>query len=524
MRLGAVLAAGLLLVAAPVGAQERPNEPGEHDPGRSHGGKKFTIPVEVVVPLVALGVLLIGAAVRAEARKPPRTTEPSRTPPPPVEVRSGADSAPPRKAKPKTAKAAGGRNGSNARSAGGDAGAPRGAAQADDPAVVVPGEVLFEVKAGVSDLDVTAIARRARLDRISSERFELTGSTIYRYRIRGDRSVAAVVAALRADPQIEAVQPNHVYSLSQEATSELSRTQYAVVKLRLKEAHASATGLNVPVAIIDSGADGTHPALKDAIVESFDPVGPPASAHPHGTAIAGLIAARGDLASPAPAARILAIRAFSGAKRPAKPGAEGTTMHILRGLDWASKQGAKIVNMSFAGPKDDKISQFIAAGVAKGQIFVAAAGNAGASSPPLYPAADPEVIAVTAVDDADKLLAVANRGPHLAVAAPGVDVVVAAPGGGYSYMSGTSMAAAEVSGVIALMVQANPSLTAAEARAALVKSAVDLGAPGVDPEFGAGQTDAKAAVDAVSAAPSVSASPQATPVSAPVETTISPRP
>ncbi len=86
----------------------------------------------------------------------------------------------------------------------------------------------------------------------------------------------------------------------------------------------------------------------------------------------------------------------------------------------------------------------------KGIILIAAAGNAGPKSPPLYPGADPSVIAVTATDYADKPFAMANRGKYIAVAAPGVDVMVPAPNGSYQLTTGTSVAAAHVSGIAAL--------------------------------------------------------------------------
>jgi subtilisin family serine protease len=366
---------------------------------------------------------------------------------------------------------------------------------------VVPDEVLFEVRPGTPEQDVDALAGRQGLERLSAETFELTGSTIYRYRITDGRDVPVVVAALAADPMVKDVQPNHIFSLSQ--ASGLAATQYAAAKMRLPEAHRSSTGANVLVAVIDSGIDATHPALKGAVIEAYDPVGGAYKPHSHGTAVAALAVGRGELTSPAPAARILAIRAFA-PDQPSRPGAQGTTMHILRGLDFAAKRGARIVNMSFAGPRDAKIAEFVAAGAAKGAIHVAAAGNAGPSSPPLFPAAEPDVIAVTATGPDDRLLDVANRGAHLSVSAPGVDVVVAAPGGGYSYMSGTSMASAEIAGVVALLVDANPLITAREARAALETSARDLGAKGPDPEFGAGAADAKGALDTI-AAPGASA-------------------
>ena len=93
-------------------------------------------------------------------------------------------------------------------------------------------------------------------------------------------------------------------------------------------------------------------------------------------------------------------------------------------------------------------------------MLIAAAGNAGPNSPPLYPAADRNVIAVTATDMEDRLYTGANRGNHIAVAAPGVDVLVPAPGGNYQFTTGTSVAAAHVSGVVALLIERNPKLDA----------------------------------------------------------------
>ena len=87
--------------------------------------------------------------------------------------------------------------------------------------------------------------------------------------------------------------------------------------------------------------------------------------------------------------------------------------------------------MSFAGPYDPLLSRALKKAHDKGIVLIAAAGNAGPQSPPLYPAADENVIAVTAVDENDKLLPQANQGPHVALAAPGVNVLEPAPGGAY---------------------------------------------------------------------------------------------
>jgi subtilisin family serine protease len=195
----------------------------------------------------------------------------------------------------------------------------------------------------------------------------------------------------------------------------------------------------------------------------------------------------------------LAIRAFGSAQN----GAESTSFIILKALDYAAAHGAQIVNMSFAGPKDALIERGIAATAAKGIVMVAASGNAGAKSPPLYPAAIASVIAVSATDAQDKLFAASNRGGQIAIAAPGVDVFLPAPDGKYQMTSGTSFSAAYISGIAALVLERNPALKPDEVRAILTKTARDLGAPGRDDLFGAGEADAFAAVSAVVTAPAV---------------------
>src|SRR5207302_5331970 len=151
--------------------------------------------------------------------------------------------------------------------------------------------------------------------------------------------------------------------------------------------------------------------------------------------------------------------------------------------------------MSFAGPKDELIERAITATAAKGIVMVAAAGNAGAKSPPLYPAANANVIAVSATDAQDKLFAASNRGSYIALAAPGVDIFLPAPDQKYQVTSGTSFSAAYISGIAALMLERNPALKRDELRATLM-TARDLGSPGRDDLYGACEADAFGAVQA----------------------------
>lgn len=345
-------------------------------------------------------------------------------------------------------------------------------------------EVIIEVAGRPSPSQVDAMARRHRLNREESQVFNLTGTTMFRWTIPDGRSVSSVVRSLEQDSQILSVQPNYRYLLQQSGTGE--GIQYAVGKLNLPRAHELAKGNSILVAVIDSGIDPTHPELAGAIADSFNPAGGDGAPHSHGTGIAGGIVAKSRLTGVAPRARILAVRAFD----PTDTGAEGTTFNILKGLEWASGKGARVINMSFAGPRDPIMTRALAAAHKKGIVLIAAAGNAGPKSPPLFPAADANVIAVTATDAQDRLFPRANRGNHVAIAAPGVDVVLPTPGGSYQMATGTSFAAALVSGIAALILEREPSLSPDSVRRVLLSTAHDLGPAGRDKDFGAGLADA----------------------------------
>jgi subtilisin family serine protease len=237
--------------------------------------------------------------------------------------------------------------------------------------------------------------------------------------------------------------------------------------------------------VIDSEIDAAHPDLEGVIAQRFSAVGAPEKPHSHGTGMAGAIASHQRLLGTAPAARLLAVHAFS-----TTANADSTTFSILKGVDWSVREGARIINMSFAGPKDPSLERALKAAYDKGIVLIAAAGNAGPKSPPLFPGAyDPYVIAVTATDVDDKLFTGANRGKYISVAAPGVDILLPAAEGEYQITTGTSVAAAEVSGIVALLLERNPKLTPADIRRILTMSAKRLSAGERDDNFGSGLID-----------------------------------
>jgi hypothetical protein len=363
--------------------------------------------------------------------------------------------------------------------------------------LTIPNELVAEIEGTEAQAD--EIARRHGLRRVESQNFPLIGATIGLFRITDRRPVDVVSREFATEASVRAVQPNFRYILQEQkaALSEKDSLQYALEKLHLPEAHALAHGAGIRVAVIDSAIDVRHSELANSIVESFDALGNSEGPHVHGTGIAGAIVAHARLTGSAPAAQILAIRAFGAGTG----GAQSNSYVILKALNYAVVKGARVINMSFAGPKDAIIERGITAVAMNNIVMVAAAGNAGAKSPPLYPAANPNVIAVSATDAQDHLFSASNRGAYIAVAAPGVDVFLPAPDDKYQLTSGTSFSAAFVSGLAALMLERNPALKPDDLRATLMQTARDLGSPGRDDLFGAGEADAYAAVQAVVAGP-----------------------
>ena len=355
-------------------------------------------------------------------------------------------------------------------------------------------EVLLEVEAGTPDAYLNVVARRLQLTLLETQSFTLTGRTFQRWHIDGRGTVAATLRGMLPFGRISSAQPNWVYRFGQAqapAQSDAASAQYTVSKMHLMEAHRITNGDDVLVAVIDSKIDTGHPDLAGVIADEYDALGTPGKSHVHGTGMAGAIAAHSKLIGVAPKVKLLAIRAFAGEGE----SAQGTTFTILKALDWAATKNARIVNMSFAGPADTMFRDMLAKAHARGMVLIAAVGNAGPRSPPLYPAADPDVIGVTATDADDKLLAQANRGPQVAVAAPGVQVLVPAPDDKYALTTGTSVAAAHASGVAALLLARNPKLTPDEVRGLMVKSARTV--PGARRDIGAGVIDALGAVNSV---------------------------
>jgi type VII secretion-associated serine protease mycosin len=274
--------------------------------------------------------------------------------------------------------------------------------------------------------------------------------------------------------------------------------QWHLDAVKAPQAQAISRGDGVVVAVVDTGVDADHPDLAGAVLpgRSFvsdpdahlDPVG-------HGTAMAGLIAARGggpnNALGIAPGAQILPVKI-----------ADGTRQSSAEPIRWAVDNGASVINLSFGrdqvgtNPADE--ADAVAYALAHDVVVVSSAGNTDNVSVGNAFAAMPGVIGVGGIARSGQHFIGSSTGAFVAVSAPAENVASTFPRAvatsGYAKASGSSDAAAIVSGIAALIRSEYPDMDAANVVNRILLSAVDQGAPGRDPEFGFGSVDAERAL------------------------------
>lgn len=241
-------------------------------------------------------------------------------------------------------------------------------------------------------------------------------------------------------------------------------------------APAEAGGFSV--GMIDTGV-ASHPALAKVRVVAW-PRGQTegnaaaqGNGSRHGTAVASLLAGRG-------ATTLYTANIFRGSA-----GRPYTSIDVIAdALDWMLARDVAVINMSLAGPPNAILERLVAAATARGRTIVAAAGNGGPVAAPVYPAALPQVVAITAVNGTGQVYRYANRGAYIDFAAAGVDVPAAEAGKGIARFTGTSFAAPVAAANIARCRTAGRG--ASDCLARLQSGAADLGAPGFDPVYGFG--------------------------------------
>jgi hypothetical protein len=245
--------------------------------------------------------------------------------------------------------------------------------------------------------------------------------------------------------------------------------------------NADNCGAGIRIGLVDTVLDASHPMLQGRQIQQRDflSTGTATSGAEHGTAIAALLV--GKNFGLVPGAQLFAANVF----RVREKETDTTAESVVLALNWLAENRVAVINLSLGGPRNLLVEAAVQRLTEIGVAIVAAAGNGGADAPPVFPAAQPGVVAVTAIDANLNPFPRANRGDYVAFAAPGVDVWTAAPGRDGVFVSGTSYATPFATAALASL-----RLTSKNAWPALIKQlqarARDLGASGKDPVFGWG--------------------------------------
>jgi hypothetical protein len=234
----------------------------------------------------------------------------------------------------------------------------------------------------------------------------------------------------------------------------------------------------VTLGLIDGGVEMAQPVFHGTVIHQHG-CGGVAVPTAHGTEVASLMIGRSArFAGAAPGAMLYAADVYCG-----KP-TGGSVDAIVEALAWLAGERVAVINVSLVGPPNVLLQQVVKRMVGRGFLIVAAVGNDGPAAPPLYPAAYPGVVGVTAVDARRRVLFEAERGPQVMFAAPGADIVAATMPEGFEKVRGTSFAAPLVAGLLAGL-RVNLS-SAGAAIDALARTALHLGDAGRNSVFGYG--------------------------------------
>jgi hypothetical protein len=299
------------------------------------------------------------------------------------------------------------------------------------------GELVLRGQVLATGADERALADARRLGFAVVERVRLGSLNLDVAILRAPDGVAVddALARLRAADPEGAFEADAVYDSAGSAG----------LAALLPGAKSARGGKPIDIGLVDTGVAIGHPALSGSriVQQGFAPGGP--TPGEHGTAIASLISGEaGGYRGVAPRSTLYVADVYGSG-----PGG-GSASAVARAIDWLVQNRTPVINISLVGPANRLLEKAIDAAVDKGAVVVAAVGNDGPFSPPLYPAAYRNVVAVTGVDRRNAILAEAVRSTPVAFAAPGADILAAHLGGGFEQVRGTSFAAPIVAAEIAL--------------------------------------------------------------------------
>jgi thermitase len=354
-----------------------------------------------------------------------------------------------------------------------------------------PDRILVRFKPGTRGEKQREVANRNGLEQID----EIKQIEVKVLKIKDKGNVAAKIKALSKNPNIIYAEPDYIVKAELIPNDPHYPRQWGLPVVGAPESWDVTSGSNsVTIAIIDSGIDLSHPDLVGRIVPGYDFVNndnDPDDDNGHGTHVAGIAGAIGNnstgVAGVNWGAKLMPVKVL-------RSSGGGYSSDVAKGITYAADQGAQVINMSLGGSDSTgALSSAADYAYGKGSTLIAASGNSG-NSVLMWPAAHEKVIAVGSLRDSTTLSDFSNYGKGLSLVAPGESIYNLWLNSGYATKSGTSMAAPLVSGVAAMILGINPSLSSDLIQSTMESTATDLGDPGFDIYFGHGRINAEAAV------------------------------
>lgn len=352
------------------------------------------------------------------------------------------------------------------------------------------GRVLVAPRAGLSEIELDKALKqhngksRAYIKALNTHVVELPAGV----------DEAATAQAMRKDKRFKYAELDMVVTHDLAVNDPSYGSSWALPKVQAPSAWDGANGSGVIIAVLDSGVDGSHPDLSANLVQGWNLIdnnSNTADVNGHGTKVSGTASAianngQGSVGL-AWGAKIMPVRISD-----ANGYAYWST--VAQGIYWAADRGAKVVNISFNGVSGSSTVQTAAQYLRnKGGVVVVSAGNT--SGQQAYTPSDTLLVA-SATDSNDNRASFSSYGDYVDIAAPGVSIYAPTNGGGYANVSGTSFSSPFTAAAVALIFSANNKLSPVDAENILKSTAVDLGAVGKDPYFGAGRIDVARAVNA----------------------------
>ncbi len=293
------------------------------------------------------------------------------------------------------------------------------------------------------------------------------------YLVPSNQSVAKTITLLEMDKRVQIVQKIHLFKTrTQHYNDPYFKLQSNLHTMQINQVHGITTGRNVNIAMIDTGVDLEHPDLAGQIEinKNFaSGISSSFSSDMHGTAVAGIIVARKDnetgIIGVAPNASLLALKACW-PDQPDNFEAICNSFTLALAVNAAIKLGVKVLNLSLSGPQDPLLELLLNKAIANGIIVIAADPGIDRDDRQRFPASLKNVIPVQTL----RMSGLNDMSHKNSISAPGENILTTLPHGTYDYVSGSSLSAAMVSGVVALLLELKPDLSRDEIINILQKS------------------------------------------------------